>query len=299
MLTLIAPGRAALPLARRAFARASPPAAETIMRNQVFITIDSLRWDTFQEASLPFLRGLGEWKQAWTQGTYTFPAHMSFFVGKLPQTTDQTDYYDAVAGRCDAATGRVVRHRQLYRLDNPEAPRAALMTLDGSNMVEGFRRQGYATIGTGAVSWFNPSLPAGRYLTEPFEHFKFFEGPHNASHTSSRKQVDWVHGTLDGAAEPWFVFVNFGETHHRFIYEGCPWFDEVFHYGNAPECKRRQRACLEYLDRQIQRLLAPLSNYDLVICSDHGEALGEDGLWGHGFHHPAIMRVPMLIRLAQ
>lgn len=269
------------------------------MRNQIFVTIDSLRWDTFQEARLPFLRSLGLWKKAFTQATYTFPAHMSFFVGKLPQTIDQTDHYDTVAARCDPVSGRLVRNRQLYRLDNPEAPRSALITLDGGNIVEGFRRQGYTTVGTGAVSWFNPALPAGRYLTEPFEHYKFFDGPHHASHASACKQVDWVHQTLAGRSTPWFLFVNFGETHHRFVYEGCPWFDDRFQYGDAVECKRRQRACLEYLDGQIQRLLQRFSGYDLVICSDHGEAFGEDGLWGHGFYHPTIMQVPMLIKVAE
>ena len=267
------------------------------MRNQVFITIDSLRWDTFEAAQLPFLRSLGDWKKAFTQATYTFPAHMSFFVGKLPQTNDNTEFYDTVAGRCDAS-GRMQRNRQFYRLDNPEAPRAALQSLDGSNIIEGFRRRGYTTVGTGAVSWFNPALAAGRYLTESFEHYRFFDGPHNASHASARRQVDWVQETLSRVSAPWFLFINFGETHHKFVYEGCPWFDAPGQYGNATECKRRQRACLEYLDGQFARLLSPLTDYDLVICGDHGEVLGEDGLWGHGFHHPKIMEVPMLIRLA-
>ena len=269
------------------------------MRNQIFITIDSLRWDTFQEANLPFLRSLGQWKKACTQATYTFPAHMSFFVGKLPQTTDQTDYYDAVAGRRNAASGQMVRQRQLYRLDNPDSPRPALMTLKGRNIVEGFKRQGYTTVGTGAVSWFNPLLPAGRYLSEFFDSFNFFEGPHHASHASARKQVDWALCTLDGVTTPWFLFVNFGETHHRFVYEGCSWYDDPFDYGDANECKRKQRACLEYLDGQIRRLVQILPESDLIICSDHGEAFGEDGLWGHGFHHPVIMEVPMLIQLRQ
>jgi Sulfatase len=267
------------------------------VRNHLFITLDSLRWDTFQEANLPFLRSLGPWKKATTQATYTFPAHMSFFVGKLPQTIDQTDYYDSVAARCDSDTGQMVRRRQLYRLDNPDAPRPAFLTLNGRNLIEGFKREGYLTVGTGAVSWFNPLLPAGRYLSEPFECYQFFEGPRHASHASARKQVDWALCTLDGVATPWFLFVNFGETHHRFVYEGCPWYDAPFDYGDAAACKQRQRACLEYLDGQIQRLLSGLAECDLIICSDHGEAFGEDGLWGHGFHHPVVMEVPMLIRL--
>ena len=45
----------------------------------------------------------------------------------------------------------------------------------GSNIVDGFRKQGYKTIGSGAVEWFNTSTETGLNLTRPFEHF-FFSG---------------------------------------------------------------------------------------------------------------------------
>lgn len=274
-----------------------PVASVAGPRNQIFVTLDSLRWDVFAEADVPFLKGLGEWKKAYTQATFTYPAHMSFFAGKLPQTDDNTDFYDSVAFRV-SDQGGLSRRQQLYRLDNPEAPRAANVTLAGKNIVEGFKRLGYATVGSGAVSWFNPILPAGKVLTEGFEHYAFFDGPRHACHASARKQVEWAQQTLEAINRPYFLFLNFGETHHRFVYEGCSWFDAPFNYGDATECRRRQRACLEYLDGQISQLLQGLRNYDLVICSDHGEAFGEQGLWGHGFYHPSVMEVPMLIHFA-
>ena len=33
----------------------------------------------------------------------------------------------------------------------------------------------------------------------------------------------------------------------------------------------------------------------VVMCGDHGDCLGENGLWGHGFYHPKVMEVPMAI----
>jgi arylsulfatase A-like enzyme len=33
----------------------------------------------------------------------------------------------------------------------------------------------------------------------------------------------------------------------------------------------------------------------VVICGDHGECFGEDEHWGHGFYHPKVMEVPMII----
>ena len=269
--------------------------SKALPRHQFLLTLDSLRWDVFEQANIPFLKNLGKWKKAFTQGTYTFPAHMSFFAGRLPQTADNTDYYDAVAFRTEGS-GRLRRNRQLFRLDNPEASRSAGLTLSGRNVVQGFARLGYATIGSGAVNWFDPALPAGHFLTSDFEYYAFFHGPNHASHASARRQVDWARTAMDCAGRPCFVFLNFGETHHRFVYEDCPWEKAPFAYGDAEECHRRQRACLEYLDGQIRQLLEGMTDYDLVICGDHGEAFGEDGLWGHGFYHRTIMEVPLLIR---
>ena len=268
------------------------------MRNYIFLVLDSLRWDIFKSAKLPFLRNLGVWKKAYTPGTYTFPAHMSFFVGKLPQTLDCTDYYDDIALRIDKKRG--IRKKQLWRLANPEAERDSRLVLEGQNIIEGFKKQGYFTVGTGAVNWFNPRLPPGRYLTQNFNVFRFFEGPNFASHASAEEQVEWaLDNTSKHKGQPYFLFINFGETHSRFVYKGCPWPFEENPYGDKRKCKIRQRACLEYLDKKIKLLLTELRDYDLVITSDHGEAMGEDGLWGHGFVHKRVMEVPILIRLQE
>lgn len=265
------------------------------MKNQIFLVFDSLRWDIFEEAKAPFLKSLGQWKIAFTPGTYTFPAHISFFVGKLPQTFDVTDYYDTAAIRF-GWDGKAFRRKQFWRLANPEAPRSSYYTLDGRNIVEGFSKQGYLTIGTGAVNWFNSELPAGQYLTAPFEKFRFFDGPNQASHKSSEEQIEWVLDYLSNVNRPYFLFINFGETHHRFVYKGCPLEEDKNPYGDGEKCKLRQRLCLEYLDKQVEKLLKNLRYYDLVACSDHGEAIGENGLWGHSFTHRKVLEVPLLIR---
>ena len=268
------------------------------MRNQVLIVFDSLRWDIFKKSEASFLKGLGTWKKAYTHGTYTLPAHMSFFAGKLPHSLDCEEYYDTAAARFDRGNRRTYRNsKQLWRLSNPEALAPSKYTLEGKNIIEGFRKQGYFTIGTGAVNWFNPDLPAGKILTEPFEKFRFFSGPDYKSHTSSEDQIEWLLDSVLKVTKPYFLFVNFGETHHRFVYKDCPWYDEQNPYGNRSECKSRQRHCIEYLSKQVEKLLSPLKNYDLVLCSDHGEAMGENGLWGHGFYHKKVIEVPLLIKI--
>jgi len=262
------------------------------MNNQVLITLDSLRQDVFDRADIPFLRSLGEWKKATTPATYTLPAHASFFVGKLPQTFDESDFYDTVAGRFDEERGLYRNALQLWRLDNAEAKRDAAHTLPGRNIIEGFSQLGYRTIGSGAVNWFKKELPAAHTLTDPFDEFEFL------GHTAAVAQVAWAIERIRAArneGKPYFLFINFGETHHPFRFKGCGWGKEGSPYGDAGKCLHRQQACLEFLDMVLRALFSELRDYDLVICSDHGEALGEDGLWGHGFVHPTVMDVPLLI----
>jgi len=268
------------------------------MNNQIFLVFDSLRWDIFEAADAPFLKSLGSWKKALTPGNYTFPAHMSFFAGKLPHTFDQTDYYDTAATRFSWLR-RPFRKQPLWQLGNPESPRPARYVLQGKNIIEGFHKQGYLTIGTGAVNWFNPNLPAGEYLTASFDKFRFFTEQGHTSHQSAEQQIEWAIDCLQNTTNLYFLFINFGETHHPFTYKNCGWENTKNPYGDTEECKHRQKLCLEYLDAQVSKLLNNLQFYDLVACSDHGEAMGEDGLWGHSFSHDKVLEVPLLINLSK
>jgi hypothetical protein len=264
------------------------------VQNQIFITFDSLRYDVFEAADLPFMKSLGEWRKAWTHGTYTLPAHMSFFIGKLPVTYDDAPYYDAIALKTRPdGRGLYRASNQLWRLENPEFPKPGKFILNGANIIDGFNKIGFRTVGTGAVNWFNPELLPCRPLLDHFQRFRFF-GPMQ----SGVEQVEWALKEVRACRDtPYFLFLNFGETHHPFKYPGCDWWEDNRHYGHRELCLERQRGCLEYLDPLIRQLLAGCNNYDLVICSDHGEVLGEDGLWGHGVYHEAVMAVPILYRV--
>lgn len=46
--------------------------------------------------------------------------------------------------------------------------------------------------------------------------------------------------------------------------------------------------------REIQSTIDKLSNLKIVITSDHGELLGEYGLYGHGFEVPELRKIPWL-----
>jgi arylsulfatase A-like enzyme len=114
-----------------------------------------------------------------------------------------------------------------------------------------------------------------------------------------------------------FCFVNYGETHSPFRHEDMPpgpddidqryatralWAQRGTKRAEGRLDERafaRQVACAEFLDARtgelLELFLARGRPTTVVICADHGEALGEDGLFGHAMYHPKVMEVPLLI----
>ena len=103
------------------------------------------------------------------------------------------------------------------------------------------------------------------------------------------------------------MFLNVGETHVPYYHEGAPWdrhvnpcqpFDRAG-TNDAAECRRRQAACLRFVDAELAPLLAAFSESTVVLCGDHGDCWGEDGLWEHGIGHEKTFEVPLLLRLPE
>ena len=137
--------------------------------------------------------------------------------------------------------------------------------------------------------------------------------------------LDWLSEQRNG--RPFFVFLNYFDAHSPYIVPGgCD-----RHFGrvaetpaelgllqdwdnrpkqNVPESEATLVSdayddCIGYLDSQIGKLLDELASRGLlentlvVITSDHGEELGEHGLFGHGrslysqeLHVPLVVLVP-------
>ena len=62
------------------------------------------------------------------------------------------------------------------------------------------------------------------------------------------------------------------------------------------ESRRRQIACLNWVDSQLFSLLSAFMPC-ILACADHGDCWGEDELWEHGISHPSTLTVPLLMRL--
>jgi hypothetical protein len=262
-----------------------PVAAGSIL----FVTLDSCRYDTFAAARAPNLKAIGPLHRAMAPSYFTYGSHAAMFVGFTPGVAEAREAF------VNPKFGK------LFRMEAKAFPGIAppYLELSGSNIIDGLKRRGLRAIGTAATTWFNPKTATGKALTTDFEDF-FFPG----NLYSLPRQVAWAHERIAKAGRrPVLVFVNVGETHVPYYHEGAPWERlpspcVPFSSGNdAAECRRRQAACLEFVDAQLGPLVQRFSREMMLVCADHGDCWGEDGLWEHGVHHEKTLEVPLLFRL--
>lgn len=255
----------------------------------LFVTLDSCRYDTFAGAATPNLASVAPALRAMAPGHFTYGSHAAMFVGFTP-------------GRADLEEPFVnPKQAKIFRMVGAGLHSSGrdFACLEGTGVVDGFNRLGYRSIGTGAVGWFDPALPTGRLLSSDFHSFFFPPVVFGLSH-----QLRFIRAELEehpGARV--FLFLNIGETHVPYYYEGAPWDstrNPCVPFGStndADECRMRQTACLEYVDRQLGPLLDLFGDANVLVCADHGDAWGEDGVWEHGISHPKVLEVPLLFRL--
>lgn len=263
------------------FTRRSP---ESVL----FITLDSCRFDTFASARLPNMKSVGPLECTKAPGNFTYGSHAAMFVGFTPGDPFQVKPLINP------------KFSKIFKLVGPSFPGKGqeLFTLEGRSIMEGFRSKGYRVLGTGAVGWFDPETATGQLLARDFDDF-FYPG----NTYSLLRQLEWLEAELEAAPEPVFAFLNVGETHVPYYYEGAPWdpcHDPCLPFGSptndAAECARRQKACVEYVDARLGPLLQAFADSTVLICADHGDCWGEDGLWEHGIHHEKVYEVPLILR---
>jgi len=253
----------------------------------LLITLDSCRYDTFESADIPNLKKVGKLWKAESPAHFTFASHQAHFVG----------FHSGVADVREPFVNP--KFAKVFKLVNGKikAKGNEHIQLEGKNIVDGFNKRGYLTIGTGAVSWFDNKTPAGQALTGDFRRYMYF-----GDYFYAKEQCEWVQNELNRAKKPVFCFMNIGETHVPYWHKGADWPEtenpcKPFSESNDVEkCRYRQRACLEYIDRWIGPVLEQFRN--VIVCGDHGDAWGEDGMWEHGIQHPAVRQVPLLIRMS-
>jgi hypothetical protein len=252
--------------------------------NIALFTIDSLRFDAAQEANTPFLYQLMHhyqrepkgWFKVGAQGTYTLPAHISMFqAGILPSTNDP-----------DAPP---LYNRNKLGFFKPilswnrKAGAPLYPTPDADNIIVGFEKLGYRTVGVGGVSWFDTRFQtSGTLWTNYFKEFVWRREFGEKIPNGFENQIDLARELMAKQDErPLFFFMNVSSTHQP--------------YRGLPPSVESQAKCLDYVDSHLERLVSLLPKpLHLIIVGDHGDCFGEDGLWGHSFYHPKVMEVPMV-----
>lgn len=278
--------------------------------NVLFVTLDACRFDTTQIAHTPFFDSLGGFRMARTHGDYTFPAHMSFFMGYLPSSVSGHSfepYYNSDV-------------KQLWRLSSgrQRPTETCGIVLNGMNILDGYRNLGHYVIGSGGVRWFRHQA-----LTGLFDDFRFygktdlnsvFQFRHEDEFPLSH-QAELINMIED---KKYFMFLNCPETHVPYdigtgaLVRGLePLIDECksiwgfkfskeqlldVGYSDLRIMHNAQVAALEAVDGKLKSLVDALPTpLLLVITADHGECFGEDGHWGHGYPHKTVMEVPLLV----
>lgn len=253
----------------------------------LFISLDSCRYDTFAAARLPHMKAVGELHRAQAPSHFTYASHAAMFVGFTPGVTSDPRPF---------LTPKLARLFRLAYAGHPgiETPG---FTVAGDNIVDGFRRSGWRTLGTAALGWFDPATPVSATLRHGFEHFWF------AGRSGVEAQVSWMETQIAAAEDaPVFAFLNIGETHVPYHYKGAPWSEDdnpcvPFQTADrSTECRIRQTACVEFVDERIASLLDAFRDATILICADHGDCWGEDGLWEHGVSHEMTLTVPLILR---
>ncbi len=283
-------------LGRHAVPRATPGGSgpgvfvQQPRESVLLVTLDSCRYDTARQAHTPALRTLGEPMCAMAPSHFTLASHAAMWVGTTPGLA-----------QIDQPVLNPKRGR-LFRLASALVPAGPddVFALEGATIIEGFARRGYRTLGTGAVDWFDTSTPTGRALVAPFQRFRFVRGP-----GAIETQLTWLAAELwQAAGTPLFCFLNAAETHVPYWHQGARWSRSenpcrpfAGASNDAALCRQRQQACLEHLDRALAPLLAAFAQSTVMVCGDHGDCWGEDGLWEHGIWHPKAMEVPLWVRV--
>lgn len=246
----------------------------------LLVTLDTLRYDVARDLAAagrtPNLAALlpgGAWEERHSPGTFTYAAHHAFFAGFLPTPV------------------RAARSPRLFALAGgrtSETVARGTCVLEGADLPGGLAARGYHTACVGGVGFFDKTNPLGRVLPGLFaeSHWSPRTGvrdPRSLEHQIA--VVEGIAGRLPRERRL-FLFVNVAAIHTP---------NACYLPGATRESLATHAAALEYVDRHVPALLAPLRRRGpvfCIFCSDHGEAYGEDGFRGHRLAHPSVTTVP-------
>jgi len=280
-----------------------------------FVTLDACRYDSAVRANTPNLDFIGPLRKSETAGSFTYPAHHTFFIGNLPRIIeDNSDYLPGIS--------------QIWRSSEARGTaKSVLIPFEGSSIVDYYQKKEYNVHGFGGVGFFNTNNE-NNSLPQLFKNFHFLDSSAGLNpdqklprveNTLPLGNLDLIVETLD--REPYFLFINSPETHipydvptskvnSKYTELISRLYDEQnkkvkYEAGNLPFTKEEiellkanQIAALEWIDGKLGQLFEKLpSTYPTltIVCADHGEEFGDNGRFGHAHVDESVMTVPIWV----
>ena len=263
-----------------------------------------------------FARRATTFTHAWTDGSWTLPAHASLFSG----LRTSRHRYDSGFGAAERSSPDLFLAARLQRAGYATAAVAANFGVFGREdpLLRGFGHVDAEPLRPFAFRpWFFDLIYAFPRAAGLRSRAAAFPGPSmRAPWVADRALAFWSRPE----ARPRFLFVNFMEAHlpwtppapdlgrfgppglevegeqeevlGRYLKGGRPTAQE------AEVLRARYHEALLSLDRSLGRLLAAVSEDALVVVtSDHGESLGEHDRFGHrNSLDDVATRIPLIIR---
>ncbi len=248
-------------------------------KDVLFITLDSLRYDAAVQAlkagltpNLARVIPNGIWELRHTPATFTFAAHQAFFAGFLPTPV------------------KAARHVRLFaaKFEGSKTTSEITFVYPESTWLEALKNLGYHTFCIGGVGFFRNTGGLSSVLPSYFEHSYYSQMMGVTSPRSTEIQVSQGLEILQEIpdSERVLMFINISATHTP---------TQIFVNGAKQESLETQIAALAYADSHLGKLFEAFQARGgalCIICSDHGEAFGEDGFHGHRLAHQTVWDVP-------
>lgn len=269
--------------------------------NIALITLDTTRFDSIAKAKMPNLNKIleranaGPFRRVYSHGTFTLPSHYAMLVyGRMPNNRKNGEgiYNDLL--QCLWSTDK---SKKCYYRIPAGAP----------NIVKGFERMGYRTVGIGGTSWFNPRKPTSSFWARDF-FSEFFYHYNNTQYPVISAQVRimsnlYLKKMSEKKKQPLFFFLNIREMHSPYsagviqcLIEGIIEEQKCYEMKASPDI---QGYCLDYVDQYWPTIFGMLPKpIHVIITGDHGDCfqdcMAQGFPKGHGFFHEKVLEVPMI-----
>lgn len=224
--------------------------------NYIAFCMDSLRWDVFQEAYIPHVRGFAEYTQVYSRAGCTIPSLFAYFMN-LP-------WYES----------------------NDEKPLPQLGLWKW--IPEELSKLGYFN----ALITQNPMLK--RYADKFSPYFDVYNIFWKGLKFTADYIVDETIKMFESVKKPKFAFLLLTDTHQPYRYSSIV-TDEIRNKPNRPiedQVRALERTDVEF-GRLVKALQG--TNTDILVFSDHGDLSKREEGSGHGAHvfHRKLFEIPL------